>query len=53
MGDVEDPVCKMTFPEESAEELGALKLVHEGKVRWFCSPTCQHEFLADPARYES
>ena len=51
MPDVEDPVCKMTFPEESAEELGALKVVHKGKTHWFCSPTCQHEFQADPSRY--
>ena len=51
MADVEDVVCKMTFPEESAEELGAEKAVHQGKTYWFCSPTCKHEFEADPARF--
>ena len=51
MTDVEDPVCKMTFPKESAEELGALKSVHEGRTYWFCSPTCQHDFEAAPERY--
>lgn len=51
MTDVEDLVCKMTFPEEGAEELGALKVVHKGKTHWFCSPTCEREFRADPERY--
>lgn len=51
MADVEDVVCKMTFPEESAEELGAEKAVHKGKTYWFCSPTCKHEFETDPARF--
>lgn len=51
MADVEDPVCKMTFPEESAEDLGALKVVRDGKTHWFCSPTCQEEFLAHPEKY--
>ncbi|HUR67880.1 MAG TPA: YHS domain-containing protein [Candidatus Thermoplasmatota archaeon] len=51
MADVIDPVCKMEFPEESAEELGALRSEHKGKRYWFCSPTCQHEFEADPGRY--
>lgn len=51
MVDVEDPVCKMTFPEESAEELGALKVVHKGKTFWFCSPTCEHEFRAAPEKF--
>lgn len=51
MPEVEDPVCKMTFPEEAAEELGALKVVHNGKTHWFCSPTCEREFRADPTRY--
>lgn len=42
----------MTFPEEGAEDLGALKIVHEGKTRWFCCATCEKEFLADPQRFE-
>lgn len=49
--EVTDPVCGMTFPEEGAEELGALHAEHEGKRVWFCSPTCEREFLADPSRY--
>lgn len=51
VADVEDPVCKMTFPEETAEELGATKVVHKGRTHWFCSPTCEGEFRADPERY--
>lgn len=51
MADVTDPVCGMSFPEEGAEELGALQVEHEGKMRWFCCPTCKAEFLADPRRY--
>lgn len=51
MTDVTDPVCKMEFPEESAEELGASSTLHEGKKVWFCSPTCLHAFEADPQRY--
>lgn len=51
MPDVTDPVCGMTFPEEDAEALGALKAERAGKTRWFCCPTCQQEFLQDPARY--
>lgn len=51
MPDVTDAVCGMSFPEESAEELGALHCVHNGKTRWFCCATCQKEFLADPERY--
>ena len=51
MTDVTDAVCGMQFPEESAEELGASKSVHKGKTFWFCSPTCKHDFDADPERY--
>lgn len=51
MADVTDPVCGMTFPEEDAEALGALKVEHEGKTRWFCCPTCRDAFVKDPASY--
>lgn len=53
MADVTDPVCGMQFPEEGAEELGALHVQHQGKRVWFCCPTCKAEFEADPARYVS
>ncbi len=46
--EVTDVVCGMQFPLEGAEELGALKVVHQGKTYWFCSPTCEQEFKADP-----
>ena len=49
--EITDPVCGMTFPEEGAEELGALKVVHKGRTHWFCSPTCERDFKADPDRY--
>lgn len=51
MADVRDPVCGMEFPEEGAEELGACVLVHRGRKLYFCCPTCEAEFRADPARY--
>jgi YHS domain-containing protein len=51
MSDVVDVVCQMTFPEETAEELGASKSVHKGKTYWFCSPTCKHAFDARPEHY--
>lgn len=46
--DVTDPVCGMTFPEETAEEMGAFKVVRGGKTHWFCSSTCRDEFVAKP-----
>jgi YHS domain-containing protein len=51
VADVTDPVCGMVFPEEGAEELGALKVERGGKTHWFCCPTCQKEFLAAPDKY--
>lgn len=51
MTDVTDPVCKMVFEEETAEEMGAFKVVHQGKTRWFCSSTCKHEFELAPEKY--
>lgn len=51
MTDVTDPVCGMVFEEETAEELGATKAEHKGKRYWFCSPTCEHEFKAEPEKF--
>lgn len=53
MPDVRDAVCGMEFPEEGAEELGALKHEHEGKTYWFCCETCRTEFKRAPERYSS
>lgn len=51
MPEVTDVVCGVSFPEEEAEALGALKTERKGRTHWFCCPTCQQEFLADPDRY--
>lgn len=51
MPEVVDPVCGVAFDEETAEALGACRVEHGGRTRWFCCPTCQREFLADPAQY--
>lgn len=51
MPDVTDPVCGMVFPEEGAEELGALKVERDGKTHWFCCPTCRDAFVRDPTKY--
>lgn len=51
VGETTDPVCGMAFDEEGAEELGATCIVHAGKRYWFCCPTCEEQFRADPARY--
>ena len=42
-----DPVCGMTVEEKSAAGIA----VHAGKTYYFCSPKCQHEFEANPAKY--
>ncbi|MBI5751865.1 MAG: heavy metal translocating P-type ATPase [Hydrogenophilales bacterium] len=42
-----DPVCGMTVDERAA----AGNAVCEGKTYYFCSPRCQHEFEANPAKY--
>ncbi len=42
-----DPVCGMKVDEKSA----AGKAVHSGVTYYFCSPKCQHEFEANPAKY--
>jgi YHS domain-containing protein len=52
MSDVTDPVCGMTFPEETAEELGAFKIVRAGKTHWLCSSTCRDAFEKHPERYD-
>lgn len=51
MTEVTDPVCGMQFDAETAEDLGATILEHEGEKRYFCCPTCADEFQKDPARY--
>lgn len=51
MTDVTDPVCKMVFEEETAEEMGAFRVVHQGKTHWFCSSTCRDAFVASPDRF--
>lgn len=51
MADVTDLVCGMEFPEETAEELGAVKHTHEGKLYWFCCQTCRDAFVDEPDRY--
>jgi Cu+-exporting ATPase len=42
-----DPVCGMTVDERAA----AGSAMHAGLSYYFCSPRCQHEFEANPARY--
>ena len=49
--DVTDAVCGATFPEETAEEMGAFKVVHGGKAHWFCSSTCRDAFEKHPERF--
>lgn len=51
VAEVTDPVCGMTFDESSAIELGACMSEHEGRRFWFCCPSCQAEFRADPAKF--
>jgi len=42
-----DPVCGMNVEEKSA----AANAVYSGTTYYFCSPKCQHEFEANPAKY--
>lgn len=51
MSDVTDLVCGMVFEEETAEELGASAVHHEGKRYWFCSPACARAFEAAPRSF--
>ena len=39
-----DPVCGMEFPEEDAEEMGAFRVVRDGRVVWLDSSTCKAEY---------
>lgn len=52
MAEVTDAVCGMTFDEETAEEMGAFKVVRAGKAHWFCSSTCRDAFADHPERYQ-
>ena len=42
-----DPVCGMSVLPESA----AGSVEHAGSTYWFCSPSCQAKFKADPEAY--
>jgi P-type Cu+ transporter len=42
-----DPVCGMTVDPATARG----QAVHEGQTYYFCCPSCQQRFQADPARY--
>jgi len=44
---VKDPVCGMEVDEKTA----ASKSIHESKVHYFCSTTCQSEFNKNPEKY--
>ncbi len=44
-----DPVCGMTVDPATARATA----VHDGKTYYFCCPSCQTKFVADPARYLS
>jgi len=44
---VQDPVCGMMIRPADA----AATEEHDGHVFYFCSESCQREFLADPPRY--
>ena len=41
MPEVTDPVCGMTFEEETALDLGATFVETGGRRVWFCCPTCE------------
>lgn len=51
MTEVTDPVCQMKIDPETAEELGAIVLEHEGKRHYFCCLTCADAFQSEPVRY--
>ncbi len=42
-----DPVCGMEIDRKSAAGSAA----HGGKTYYFCSPGCQRQFEANPAKY--
>lgn len=53
MAEVTDPVCGMTFEEETASDLGATSVEHNGRRVWFCCPHCEAEFQRAPERFSS
>lgn len=53
VAETECPVCRMAFPEEEAESLGAFKVVIEGATHWLDSSSCKEAFEKAPARFLS
>ncbi|MDI3297999.1 MAG: YHS domain-containing protein [Bacillota bacterium] len=51
MAAVRDPVCGMEFEEETALEMGAEVIEHQGRRFYFCSPACRRAFETEPAAY--
>jgi YHS domain-containing protein len=41
----------MAFEEEGAVDMGASFLDRGGRRFWFCSPPCEREFRAEPAKH--
>lgn len=53
MPEVRDVVCGVTFEEETAEELGAVRLEDaSGVSHWFCCTTCADEFRQAPGKFD-
>lgn len=44
---VKDPVCGLSIDERQARATSE----HEGRVYYFCSPSCQQIFAQDPERH--
>ena len=42
-----DPVCGMTVDPATARA----KIEHDGRLYYFCNPSCAHKFQANPGRY--
>ena len=51
MAEVACAVCGMAFEEEGALDLGASYLDRAGRRFWFCGPSCETEFRADPSKF--
>lgn len=51
MSEVACAVCGMAFEEEGAVDMGASFLDRGGRRFWFCSPPCEREFRAEPAKH--
>jgi Cu+-exporting ATPase len=47
IGTVTDPVCGMQV--DPAKAAGTVE--HDGETYYFCSPSCERKFAADPAKY--